>query len=297
MQQEIIKEDIVLLPAASPYSSPCIILSDEGAGWGIIDKFGLGDILKSYTPYHMYITDNTPIKEGDWYIHDAFGQLAPVKCNTIIQMQRNKIIGTNNPKLIADGVPAISDEFISRWVSVQGKEYKIIVEMEDVLGLDDFFPNTNQPKKYKPKLSNNQLILSIVEEKQVLFPESVARMSHIMDNMKEAHSVEDSEIEKVAQKYSESEKGYPYDSFRGTIVGIDDKHTGQALRGAYVGGFCEAIEWYKSRQPRIYHINSMFHPDIDNWSEELITEYAKYREVTSAETRMDASEWLKTQTK
>ena len=35
----------------------------------------------------------------------------------------------------------------------------------------------------------------------------------------------------------ESEKQFPYNDFRGKEKGVDDEHTGQALRGACVGGF------------------------------------------------------------
>jgi hypothetical protein len=42
-------------------------------------------------------------------------------------------------------------------------------------------------------------------------------------------------IEDAAIK--ESEKQFPYNDFRGKEKGVDDEHTGQALRGACVGGF------------------------------------------------------------
>lgn len=43
------------------------------------------------------------------------------------------------------------------------------------------------------------------------------------------------DIEKLAKNYSEEE--WSYSDFQGKNKGIDDEHTGQALRGAAVGGF------------------------------------------------------------
>lgn len=43
------------------------------------------------------------------------------------------------------------------------------------------------------------------------------------------------DIDQRAKEYAE--KQWPYEDFRGKNKGIDDEHTGQALRGACVGGY------------------------------------------------------------
>lgn len=114
-----------------------------------------------------------------------------------------KIIATNDPKLIADGVAGISDEFIRQWVEAQGKEYKVMMEMEY---LDMLSPIDNAPKSYyhSPKISNNQLILSIVEEKQE-YPDGWSKL--LVEEagypkelyIDKAHSVEDSDIPEAVE--------------------------------------------------------------------------------------------------
>ncbi len=41
----------------------------------------------------------------------------------------------------------------------------------------------------------------------------------------------------TATIHSEKEENYPHTDFEGTEKGVDDEHTGQALRGAFVSGF------------------------------------------------------------
>ena len=68
------------------------------------------DILHQY----LYITSEEEIKEGDWCIYHS-GEVIQylVKVNTD---NLKKIILTENPDLIADGVQAIDNEFLEWFV-------------------------------------------------------------------------------------------------------------------------------------------------------------------------------------
>jgi len=50
-----------------------------------------------------------------------------------------------------------------------------------------------------------------------------------------------SDVEDAARVQSEID--WPYDDFRGKNIGVDDEHTGQALRGAYCDGFEKGVKW------------------------------------------------------
>lgn len=54
--------------------------------------------------------------------------------------------------------------------------------------------------------------------------------------------VKDDEVEKMANIESERSFNFPYCDFQGKRIGIDDEHTGQALRGAYCQGFEQAYK-------------------------------------------------------
>ena len=63
---------------------------------------------------HLYITSNEKIKQGDWCIYDS-GEVIQylVKLNTD---NLKKIILTDNPDLIAEGVQPIDNEFLEWFV-------------------------------------------------------------------------------------------------------------------------------------------------------------------------------------
>jgi hypothetical protein len=52
----------------------------------------------------------------------------------------------------------------------------------------------------------------------------------------------DEELHVTAIKASEREENFPHDAFRGSTIGVDDEHTGQALRGAYIGGYTDGYK-------------------------------------------------------
>lgn len=68
----------------------------------------------------------------------------------------------------------------------------------------------------------------------VIMQEHLSKQSTIMSK---------AEIEERAK--IESEKEFSYEDFKGKEKGIDDEHTGQALRGAFCAGFEKATESIK----------------------------------------------------
>ncbi len=75
------------------------------------------DVLHQY----LYITSNKKIKEGDWFLNTLNGKLD--KCDDLIYEKNvnhsnwcKKIILTDNPDLIAEGVQPIDNEFLEWFV-------------------------------------------------------------------------------------------------------------------------------------------------------------------------------------
>ena len=80
-----------------------------------------------------------------------------------------------------------------------------------------------------------------------------AILHYIKGRMDERNKLHDSsssglDVEEAAKLQSEID--WPYDDFRGKNKGVDDDHTGQALRGAYCDGFEKGVKWigYREKQ-------------------------------------------------
>jgi hypothetical protein len=74
-----------------------------------------------YKKYNIYITDNSKIREGDWFLNTLNNQVN--KCDDLIYEKNvnlsswcKKIILTTDQDLIKDGVQAIDDEFLEWFV-------------------------------------------------------------------------------------------------------------------------------------------------------------------------------------
>ena len=67
----------------------------------------------NFTNQNIYITSDEEIKEGDWYI---YGERILQAKFTHKPLYKVKIILTTDTKLIADGIQAISDEFLEWFV-------------------------------------------------------------------------------------------------------------------------------------------------------------------------------------
>jgi hypothetical protein len=103
----------------------------------------IGQFIKTYylmfdkeyfQPYHIYITSDEEIKEGDWYFNKK--QKKPFKCvskdNGMIRPNHHhifnckKIILTTDPELIKDGIQSIDDEFLEWFVKNPSCEFVFI---------------------------------------------------------------------------------------------------------------------------------------------------------------------------
>ena len=170
-----------------------------------VKDYTLGNILKSdyrirvsdgglpdddawEEPCHLYIVDeSSPIKENDW-ITDF---VTVFKCDyvdgyTVLNQKElnwRKIIATTNPELIADGVPAISQEFVREYVQVQGQGvvYIEIVEKWTVTHcITDY--------GYIPKLDNTGKVILSIETKEAVNPLVADAIRTVPDFDKEVKS-------------------------------------------------------------------------------------------------------------
>jgi len=83
-----------------------------------------------YEKYNIYITSDEEIKEGDAVIHDfgmGYELENPCDSDNLKSNTRSKIILTTDQDLIADGVQAISDEFLKWFVENPTCEFAEIV--------------------------------------------------------------------------------------------------------------------------------------------------------------------------
>jgi hypothetical protein len=83
----------------------------------------------SKEPFYIYITSEEKPKDGDWVIETFNGIIFKIKNNTndYSNSSFKKIILTNNPILIKDGVQAIDDEFIEWFVKNSSCEFVEVV--------------------------------------------------------------------------------------------------------------------------------------------------------------------------
>jgi hypothetical protein len=168
-------KNIHLIPTDKPTG---IFESKNGLHFSIIEKIRYGE----FKGFHIYITSDEEIKEGDWFLLDMSHSSHP---NEVHQMGHNKwsktgginfsepnswtkackkIILTTDANLIKDGVQAIDDEFLEWFVknpsceSVQyvGDDcyYEIIIPQEEftmIKGGDDIvFPSSTTITLHKP---------------------------------------------------------------------------------------------------------------------------------------------------
>lgn len=123
-------------------------------------------------PQHLYVVDKkAPITTGVTVICTRPG----VNYGKIVQRITwhgaqaylkiggwSVIVGTTDQKLIADGIPGISEQFIKDWVQCEGKGV-VYIQMESVIvdikgkGFDD----EKEITQLQPELINGEVILSI----------------------------------------------------------------------------------------------------------------------------------------
>lgn len=86
------------------------------------------------------------------------------------------------------------------------------------------------------------------------------------------------DVEKLAKENSQVE--FPYEDFEGNEKGINDEHTGQALKGAYVGGyedgFNKVIELNKDKKFSLEDVQKSFEAGENYATDKLEGRTSKY---------------------
>jgi hypothetical protein len=130
------------------------------------------EIRKDYSGFHLYITSDEEIKEGDWVITPTNDIIQWAK---VFQPIGKKIILTTNPKLIDDGIQAIDDEFLEWFVKNSSCEK---VEVTDYFNPKNIVYGHNtepykiiipqeEPKQYTSKeLEGFEDFKSLIKQKQ-----------------------------------------------------------------------------------------------------------------------------------
>lgn len=134
----------------------------------------------THRPQHLYFTIDEEIKEDDWF-YNGMNNIVVKATNRYSEMKNpiphRKIIATTDPKLIAEGVKQILQQFIEEYCKAGGID-KILVEIECLTSthtsIVDFSKDPMETKALsKPKCveyalktdSNNCIIIHPVEEK------------------------------------------------------------------------------------------------------------------------------------
>lgn len=123
------------------------------------------DVTKTLAEYkridcfNLYITDDSKIKEGDWYIHNQNGSERLLQCNSkVLPMNAKKIIATTDTSLKLGGntgkrqdgisipLPQIPKQFIGYYINEYNKGNKIervLVEFESYHGINTSIAEIN----------------------------------------------------------------------------------------------------------------------------------------------------------
>ena len=169
--------------------SGVIVVPTQGVGKGVYhnrEYYGSPQLNMGDVSYHVYITSDEEIKEGDWFIHDKTLKYADSVSLTIEQCLSNfdklyyksdcrKIIATTDPKLyqlhdngvLGQGITRmhqIPQSFIKSFCE-KGGIWEVEVDYEEQIGQKKTFLGY-EPKTYlTPKLIDNTIVISEVEEK------------------------------------------------------------------------------------------------------------------------------------
>lgn len=204
-------------------------------GKGILAKHRMGDC----TNQHIYLCSNATIKEGE-YGYDK-------KTNSIFKNHKQgnytglKIEFTTDPKLIN---PTFMEGEISEWSklvpAIDGHTKAFIFKQtlsKRVGKLVNFLEELC--KRYNQKDNHKGVVRGSCNCKKATREEEFIQVCDSLNckNAEHDEKIKGVDVEKLAQQMSEKE--FPYSDFRGKKNGINDEHTGQALRGAYVGAFEE----------------------------------------------------------
>jgi hypothetical protein len=112
---------------------------------------------------NIYITSNESAKHAEWCFYEKDKE-CPVKFQRGEYLNAKKIILTTDPKLIADGVQAIDEEFLEWFVKNSSCEYVEVRKTWEFLG-DDYRRGGERTLVYKIIIPNEKPLLDKAGEK------------------------------------------------------------------------------------------------------------------------------------
>jgi hypothetical protein len=208
------------------------------------------EIRKGYLGFHLYITSNEEIKEGDWILDIELNRIEKCQYSGVFRNWK-KIILTTDQDLIKDNVQAIDNEFLEWFVKNSSCES---VEIgEGVRYEDEWIDNEDGGEIFQHQYCCYKIIIPIEEPKRTHYldelpnidKDTLAKMWEAtiprVEPKREvflmnAHGVLDTRepkqetLEKAAEKYAK------------TAEGIDIPYQ----NGLYYG-FVEGAKWQAER--------------------------------------------------
>ncbi len=171
---------VILLPTDKAQSAIILDNATEMLSWS--DMYFTQEDLKyaNRKSYHLYIVDDSEIKEGDWYYNSFVKEVWKCGGDIISLSQANeltngergcfKVIATTNTQLSTkteqagdnawhQQLPQLQQSFIEEWC--KNPVDKVEVEYEEALGASNFPLGVFDLKL----TSNNELIIHPIEEK------------------------------------------------------------------------------------------------------------------------------------
>jgi hypothetical protein len=129
-------KNIILIPTKGLDRNRGVLFADSLENGKLVKNFYDRNIeWKDCAYYHIYITDASEIKEGDWYLVGDFTKIEDVRKSTksfskseITHNWYKKIILTTDSDLIADGVQAIDNEFFDWFVENTTCEFVDVIK-------------------------------------------------------------------------------------------------------------------------------------------------------------------------
>lgn len=179
-----------------PTEDKTILIKDKGK-LEVIDFPQVAKTINSIVEgFHFYITDDSEIKEGDWYLIELFkidgssDGFHLEQCKTITDVWVNgkgtekdpntrhirnckKVIATTNTELIKDGVPQIPEEFIKQWVNNPQEDVLVEVEEKTVGFIDALKGKPNYFHQIKTSSDNTVNLRFVVDDWDSIYQEYV----------------------------------------------------------------------------------------------------------------------------
>ena len=188
-----------------------VLPTDKPTGiWKLGDNlhFSIMDKVRTDgTGFHLYITSNEEIKEGDWFIHSSHGITNIYKAKSVVKesiittddngcwiQYCQKIILTDNKSLIKDGVQTIDDDFLEwfvknpscEWVELEVDLSKHNGQFQTKYGYKIIIPSENPKFRFNNVNMEEPTIKEIKshkeEPKDVILGYKTSIVAQILDN-------------------------------------------------------------------------------------------------------------------